>query len=163
MTAMWRNFLRERKFLTSERFSYVKERDFEVERIPPWGDLGESFEEDFYVFGVVRHEFISKESATGFGDEHIIFDADASEVFELFDFVKVEELCVGAFFAPEVDEIGDEIDARFVSDNVTGLEFATEAQTCESELRRRTSYGVITDIDLSESFHVVNVHSHGVS
>lgn len=156
MTAMWRNFLRERNFLTSER-------DFDVERIPPWGDLGESFEEGFYVFGVVRHEFISKESATVVGDEYIVFDADASEVFELFDFVKVEELCVGAFFAPEVDEIGNEIDAGFVSDNVTGLEFATKAQTCESELRRRTSYGVITDIDLSESFHVVNVHSHSVS
>lgn len=149
MTAMWRNVLRE--------------RDFEGERIPPWGDLGESFEEGFYVFGVVRHEFISKESATVVGDEYIVFDADASEVFELFDFVKVEELCVGAFFAPEVDKVGNEIDAGFVSDNVTGLEFATKAQTCESELRRRTSYGVITDIDLSESFHVVNVHSHGVS
>lgn len=155
MTAMWRNFLR-------ERFSYVREiskwREFLRE-----GDLGESFEEGFYVFGVVRHEFISKESATGFGDEYIVFDTDTSEVFELFDFVKVEELCVGAFFAPEVDEIGDEIDAGFVSDNVTGLEFATKAQTCESELRRRMSYGIITDIDLSESFHVVNVHSHGVS
>ena len=147
--AMWRNFLRE--------------RDFDVEKIPPWGDLGESLEEGFYVFGVVRHEFISKESATVVGDEYIVFDADTSEVFELFDFVKVEELCVGAFFAPEVDEIGDKIDAGFISDNVTGLELATKAQTCESELRRRTSYGVITNIDLSESFHVVNVHSHGVS
>ena len=149
MTAMWRNVLRE--------------RDFEVQRIPPWGDLGESFEEGFYVFGVVRHEFFTEESATTFSDEYIVFDADASEVFELFDFVKVEELCVGAFFAPEVDEIGNEIDAGFVSDNVTSLKFATKAQTCESELRRRTSYGIITDIDLSESFHVVNVHSHGVS
>lgn len=74
MNAMWRNFLR-------ERFSYVREiskwREFLRE-----GDLGESFEEGFYVFGVVRHEFISKESATGFGDEYIVFDADASEVFE---------------------------------------------------------------------------------
>lgn len=147
--AMWRNFLRE--------------RDFDVEKIPPWGDLGESLEEGFYVFGVVRHEFISKESATVVGDEYIVFDADASKVFELFYFVKVEELCVSAFFAPEVDEIGDEIDARFVSDYVTSLKFATKAQTCESELRRRTSYGVITNIDLSEGFHVVNVHSHGVS
>lgn len=61
ITAMWRNFLR-------ERFSYMKEilksRQFLRE-----GDLGESFKEGFYVFGVVRHEFISKESATGFGDE----------------------------------------------------------------------------------------------
>ena len=116
----------ERNFLTSER-DFDVERDFEVEIIPPWGDLGESFEEGFYVFGVVRHEFISKESTTVVGDEYIVFDADASEVFELFDFVKVEELCVGAFFAPEVDEIGDEIDAGFVSDYVAGLEFATEA------------------------------------
>ena len=83
-----------------------------MEIIPPWGDLGESFEEGFYVFGVVRHEFISKESATVVGDEYIVFDADASEVFELFDFVKVEELCVGAFFAPEVEVRDQSADLR---------------------------------------------------
>ena len=38
--AMWRNFLRE--------------RDFDVEKIPPWGDLGESFEEGFYVLSLIH-------------------------------------------------------------------------------------------------------------
>ena len=75
-------------------------------------------EEGFHLVHVVGDALFAEESAAVLRDEHVVFDADATEILVFLNFVEAEELCVRAFLAPEVNEGGDEIDARLVGDHV---------------------------------------------
>ena len=69
-----------------------------------------------------------------------------------------------AFLPPEVDKVGDEVDAWFVGDNESFLQASAHTQTvCPKLLQIRTCLLVEADIDLSETFHIVYVHTHHVS
>ena len=58
---------------------------------------------------MVGDAFLAEETAAVGRDEHVVFDADATEVLVFLDFVEVEEFSIRAVRAPEVNEVGDEI------------------------------------------------------
>ncbi len=65
---------------------------------------------------------------------------------------------------PVVDERWDEIDAWLVGKNKTFLQLAAHTQTVGAELFEvRTRLLVEAHVDLSQSFHIVNVHTHHMS
>lgn len=59
----------------------------------------------------------SEDAVAVFCDEQIVFDADATEVLVGFQLIIVDELLELAFSLPHVDESGNEVDARFISDH----------------------------------------------
>ena len=81
----------------------------------------------FDLVGVVGNALFAQETATVGGDEHVVFDANAAKVLECFDFVEVQEFSIYAFLAPKVDEVGNEVDTRFVGNYVAHFEFAAKA------------------------------------
>ena len=71
--------------------------------------------------------FFAEETATVGSDEDIVFNAHAAEVAIFVHLVEVDELVVFAALSPVVDEVWDEIDARFVGDNMSWFEFACKS------------------------------------
>ena len=64
-----------------------------------------------YILRMIGDAVGAEETATVLGDEHIVLDADTTEVFVGFQQVEVQELCTMSALAPVVDEGRDEIDA----------------------------------------------------
>ena len=118
----------------------------------------------FFNFGhMVGYALLAEEAAACGGDEHVVFDAHAAEILEFLDFVEAEELGIRALAPPKVDEVGDEVYARFVGDHMAYFQAAGKAQTGKAELGRGARLGIVAHVDLPETFHVVHVHAHGVS
>ena len=63
--------------------------------------------------------FFAEETATVGSDEDIVFNAHAAEVTIFVNLVKTEEFGVNALTLPQVDEVGNEIDAGLVGDDMT--------------------------------------------
>ena len=59
----------------------------------------------------------SEDAVAVFSDEQIVLDADATKVFVALQLVVADEVFEFAFGFPHVDEGGDEVDARFISDH----------------------------------------------
>ena len=74
----------------------------------------------------------SKDSATIFSDEQVIFDTDATEVFVGLQLLVVDKLLELAFSFPHVDEGGDEIDARFIGDHKARFQGLATTQAAEA-------------------------------
>lgn len=72
---------------------------------------------------------LAQNSTSRFGDENVVFDANTTEVFPFLQFGEVDELFVGAFGVPFVDEGGDEVASWLVGDHEAGLQFSAAAQT----------------------------------
>ena len=65
---------------------------------------------------------------------------------------------------PVVNERGDEVNARFVTHYPTFLQSASASQTVGSELLQvRTHFVIKSNVDLSQTFHVVYIHAHHVA
>ena len=80
------------------------------------------------------------EEATSVGrNEHVVFNSDASKILEFFDFIEIEKFRVCSFFAPEVDEVWDEIDARFVGHDKALFKATGKTQRGGAKLAGRTS------------------------
>ena len=80
-----------------------------------------------HVVRLVRNAVFAKESATVRGDKYIVLDAHTAEVAIFVHLVEVDELVVFAALSPVVDEVWDEIYARFVGDNMSWFEFACKS------------------------------------
>ena len=69
-----------------------------------------------------------------------------------------------AFLAPEVDEVGDEVDARLVSDDEALLQPSAHAQTVGAKLLEVGACLIVEAyVDLSQTLHIVHVHTHHVA
>ena len=112
------------------------------------------------IVGVVGDDALAEDTASRVGDEDIVLQTDATEVFVGFEEVVVDELLVEAFGTPFVNKGGNEVDAGFVGEHPAGLYAAAAAQTIGAELRRGANLIVETYVDLSEAFHIVDVHAH---
>ena len=106
----------------------------------------------------------AKESATLLRDENVILDADAAEVLIRLELVEVDELLAVSAGFPVVDERRDEIDAGLVGKHETFLQLAAHTQTVGAELFEvRACLLVEAHVYLSQSLHVVYIHTHHVS
>ena len=113
---------------------------------------------------MVGNAFRTKETAAVLCDEDIVLNADTAKVLVSLKLIEIDELLAMSAGLPIVDEGRDEVDARFVGKHETFFELAAHTQTVRSKLFKiRTCLFVETYIDLSQSFHVVNVHTHHVS
>lgn len=120
-------------------------------------------DESLDVVGMVGDDFFAQDAAAIRGDEDVVLKTDTTKVAVGFQQVVVDELLVETFALPFVDERGDEIDAGFVGEHPAGLDASSAAQTVGAELRGGAYLIVEAYIDLPESLHVVNVHTHHVS
>ena len=113
---------------------------------------------------MIGDALVAQEAAAVTGNEHVVLDADSTKVFVCFDFVETQELFAVTTGFPLVDECRDEVDAWLVGDDKALFQLATHAQAVGAKLFEvRTRLVVETDIDLAQSFHVVNIHSHHVA
>ena len=127
------------------------------------GTLVAGSEEGFHLVHVVGDAFFAEESAAVLRDEHVVFDADATEILVFLDFVEAEELGIRAFLAPEVNEGGDEVDTGLVGDHVALFQAAGKAQRGRAKLCAGARLLVVAHEGLAEALHVVYVHTHGVA
>ena len=112
---------------------------------------------------MVRNAFVTEETTTVGSNQHIVLDADTAKVLIGVDNVKIEEVLIDTFLAPEVDEVGDEVDTGFVGHHKTFFQATSEAQTCGTKLTAGASFSIVTYVDLSKTFHIVHVHTHHVT
>ena len=113
---------------------------------------------------MVRNAVLAEESATILCDEHIVFNTDTSEVLVGLELVEIEELSAMARSLPVVDEGRDKVYARLVGNNEAFLKAASHAQTVGAKLVEAwTCLSVEAYVDLVETLHVVNVHTHHVA
>ena len=63
---------------------------------------------------MVRYTVGSEESATILGDEYIILDTDASEVFVGLNLIEVEELGTMTWSLPVIDESRNEVNTWLI-------------------------------------------------
>ena len=120
--------------------------------------------ECFEFIRVVGDTLLAHEATAVLRDQQVVLDTDTAKVLIGLELVEVQELSTMAFLPPEVDKVGDEVDAWFVGDNESFLQASAHTQTvCPKLLQIRTCLLVEADIDLSETFHIVYVHTHHVS
>ena len=118
----------------------------------------------FQFCRVVGYALATQETASVLGDQHIVLDAYATKVLVGFQLVEDKELLAVSAGLPLVNQSGDEIDARLVSDNKTFLQLASHAQAISAKLFQVGARLIVeTYIDLSQTFHVVNIHTHHVT
>ena len=101
----------------------------------------------------------SQDTAAVFGDEQVVLDADTSEVLVGLQLLVVDELLELALGLPHINEGGDEIDARLVSDHKARFQGLAAAKAAESQFGGARRDVVVTHIGLAETFHVVYVHA----
>ncbi len=116
-----------------------------------------------HILSVVGDDVVSEYAGSVGGDEEVVLDADAAKVAVLVYDVKVEILGIGTLGFPLVDESGDEVDARLISDDESLLQAPAEAEAGGAELGRRLYLVIKSDVLLSESFHIVYVHAEHVA
>ena len=118
----------------------------------------------FYLLGMVGDALRTEEAAAVGSDEQVVLNTDASEVLVGVEKVEVEELLAVALRAPEVDEVGDEVDTWLVGDDEALLQPSAHAQAVGAELLKvRTRLLVEAHVNLPQAFHVVHVHTHHVA
>ena len=83
---------------------------------------------------MIRHALGAEESATVGRDEQVVLDADATKIFIALDGVEIQEVAVRALGAPEVDQVGDEVDARLVGHHMSHFQAAAKAQAGQTKL-----------------------------
>ena len=81
----------------------------------------------------LRNRF-AQDSVSVFGDEQVVFDAYAAEVFERFELVVVDEILMFAFSFPDVDQGRDEVDAWLVGDHEAWFQHLAAAEAAEALL-----------------------------
>ena len=105
----------------------------------------------------------SEPAASVFGNEQVVFEPYASEIEVFFHFRIVYHTLVRTFSLPFGYQCRDEINTRFIGDNVPRPEPAGHPEGAESELWRALLVIVVAYEVFSEVFHVVNVNTHIVS
>ena len=99
---------------------------------------------------MVRDALVAQEAATILGNQHVIFDADATKVLIGLQFVEVEEFFAMAAGLPLVDEGRDEVDAWLVSNHEAFFQLTTHAQTVGTELLEVGARLIVeTNVDLT--------------
>ena len=68
---------------------------------------------------MIRDALLAEETAAVLRYQHVILNADASEVLVGLEFVEVQEFFAVSVGTPLVDELGNEVDARLVSDDIS--------------------------------------------
>lgn len=63
---------------------------------------------------MVRNALLPQEPTTVLRNEQVVFYADAAKILVLFQQVEIEEILAVAFAPPQVNEMGYEVDSRFV-------------------------------------------------
>ena len=112
---------------------------------------------------MVGNDVVAEEAATVFGDEDVVFQSDTAKILVgLHQFV-VDEVLVQSLRTPIVDEVGNEIDARFIGHDKSFLQTLAAAQGIGAELCAGLYLFVEADVVLSESFHIVNIETHHVA
>ena len=113
---------------------------------------------------MVGNAFRTKETAAVLCDEDIVLNADTAKVLVSLKLIEIDELLTMSAGLPVVDEGRDEIDTWFVGEDEAFLESATHTETvCAKLFEVRARLLVESDIDLSQTFHVVDVHTHHVT
>ena len=101
------------------------------------------------VLRFVWDSLFAEEAASVGRNEHVVFNSDASKILEFFDFIEIEKFRVCSFSAPEVDEVWDEIDARFVGHDKALFKATGKTQRGGAKLAGRTDFIVIANVSLS--------------
>ena len=107
-------------------------------------------------------DFRAQNTASGFGDQDVIFDAYAAKPAVFLDFVVADEIFEAAFGFPAVDEGVDEVAAGLDGDDESRFECAGKSKCVEAKLRASASAWGIANI-IAEVFHVVDVEAKHVS
>ena len=69
----------------------------------------------FYFFDSDRDAFLASETGAFRSNQNIIFQADASKIFEFFNSIKVQEVCMHFLCFPFVNQCWNKITTRFIS------------------------------------------------
>ena len=113
---------------------------------------------------MIRDTLRSEESATLLRDEDIVLDADATEVLIGLQLVEIQEFLAMPAGLPVVDEGRNEIDTWLVGHHEAFFQLTTHTQTVGTKLFQiRTCLLVEAHVDLSETLHIVHVHTHHMS
>lgn len=116
------------------------------------------------VFWMIWDTLLAEEAAAVACDENVVLDTDSTEILVCLQLFIVDEVLVETLSAPFVDEGWDEVDSRFVCNNEAFFKSAAHAQAvCSELLQIRSCFIVKAHVGLSESLHVVYVHTHHVA
>ena len=91
-------------------------------------------DELFKLVHMVWYDLIAYDAASFFRDNDIVFDANATEVAVVVDCIVVDEVFVKSLAFPKVDEMRNEIDARFHCHYESFLYATAASQAIESKL-----------------------------
>ena len=81
----------------------------------------------FHFIGTHRDAF-AEELCTGFGNEVVLFVAEAGEAAPCIELVVADEIGEAVFRLPVVNQFGDEVDARFDGEDKARFEWSGQAQ-----------------------------------
>jgi len=83
---------------------------------------------DGFHFISTHRDALAEELCTGFGDEVVLFVAEAGEAAPCIELVVADEVGEAVFRLPVVNQFGDEVDARFDGEYKARFEWTSQAQ-----------------------------------
>ena len=84
--------------------------------------------DSFYFFDSDRDAFLASETGAFRSNQNIVFQADASKIFEFFNGIKVQEVCMHFLSFPFVNQCWNKIAARFIGNHKAFLSATSHAQ-----------------------------------